>query len=106
MAGTNLRIEVLVAYPPTLKCKEILAMAEESVKLDSRLRLDVYESGAACPIKPTAGWMKPPPNADHVKFKKIPSIYINGCSLACGEVPGADAFKKMVEEQLGKEWQD
>lgn len=106
IADTQMRIEVLVAYPPTEKCKMILAMVREAVANDARLRLDVYESGTMPSGKPTAGWLKPPPQADHGKFKKIPSLYVNGCPLACGEVPDKESFIKMIAEQLEKEWQE
>lgn len=101
-----MRIEVLVAYPPTDKCKAILDLVNEMVASDPRLRLDIYESGSPPLVKPTAGWMKPPPQADHAKFKKIPSLYINGCPLACGEVPERKALMKMIAEQLEEEWQE
>lgn len=106
MAEKQMRIEVLVAYPPTAKCKTILAMVREVAANDARLRLDVYESGSMPSGKPTAGWLKPPPQADHGKFKKIPSLYVNGCPLACGEVPEVAEFQTMVEEQLRLEWQE
>ena len=106
MAGNKLRIEVLVAYPPTDKCKALLSLAREIVAADSRLRLDVYESGSSLCVKPTDGWMKPPPKADHGKFKRIPCVYVNGMPLVSGEVPTAEAFRQIVAEQLGEPWQD
>lgn len=106
MSERKMRIEVLVAYPPTDKCRAILTMAQEAVVQEPRLRLDVYESGSPPLVKPTAGWLKPPPNADHAKFKKIPSIYVNGCPLACGKVPDREEFYKMIAEQLEREWQE
>jgi hypothetical protein len=105
MDELKMRIEVLVAYPPTDICKTILEMVKETAG-DPRLRLDIYESGSPPLIKPTAGWMKPPPNADHAKFKKIPSIYVNGCPLACGEVPSKEDLLKMIRQQLEQEWQE
>ena len=106
MSDRKMRIEVLVAYPPTDKCRAILSMAQEAADNDRRIRLDIYESGSAPLVRPTSGWMKPPPNADHAKFKKIPSIYVNGCPLACGVVPEKEAFLRMVAEQLEEEWQE
>jgi|YNPNPStandDraft_1061719.scaffolds.fasta_scaffold93665_2 hypothetical protein len=106
MEGRKMRIEVLVAYPPTDKCRAVLEMAREAAASDPRLRLDIYESGSPPLIKPTAGWLKPPPNADHAKFKKIPSIYVNGCPLTCGEVPSREELMRLIEEQLKQEWQE
>jgi hypothetical protein len=93
----RLRLEALLAYPPTARCKEILAMLKSLVaEYPDQLRLDVYYAGEAPDGTPTRGYQ----GLD--KRKTVPSGYVNGCMLLAAEVPTIEALRVRVEEELGK----
>lgn len=98
-----MRIEALVASPPTQKCKAILAMFEKIVqKYPDMVHADVYYAGTQPSVIPTKGFQRNP------NRKKIPSVYVNGRPIAQGEVPEESTLMHAVQEELQKgerKWQ-
>lgn len=101
--GDRLRIEALVAYPPTSLCREILALLKAIVaEYPDQVRLDVYYAGETPDATPTKGYQ----GLD--KRKTVPSGYVNGRMVISGDVPSLDAMKAAIDEELAKgsaEWQ-
>lgn len=99
----RLRIEALVAYPPTAFCKQILGLLKTIVAdYPDRVRMDVYYAGEAPDATPTKGYQ----GLD--KRKTVPSGYVNGRMILSGEVPSLEAVRAVIEEELAKdsaEWQ-
>jgi hypothetical protein len=99
----RLRIEALVAYPPTAFCKQILGLLKTIVAdYPDRVRMDVYYAGEAPDATPTKGYQ----GLD--KRKTVPSGYVNGRMILSGEVPPLEAVRAVIEEELAKdpaEWQ-
>jgi hypothetical protein len=82
-AGKRLRLELLVAGPPTARCKRLLALMKELVaRYPDRVRLDVYEAGSSPFVTPTRGYQAAG------KRKKVPSAFINGVLVASKDDPG------------------
>ncbi len=96
-----MRIELLLACPPTRKCRAIRDLANEArARFPGRLRIDEYEAGSACPVTPTNGYRSA--RSGKGKFKKIPSVFVNGVEVSAGEPPEREAFFRVIEEQLGQ----
>ena len=99
MSETPMRIELLLACPATRKCRAIRALAAEATELyPGRLRVDEYEAGTACPVTPTDGYRRT--RGGTGKFKKIPSVFVNGIEVSGGDVPDRETFLRVIEEQL------
>ncbi len=95
--GRLMRLEILVASPPTSKCKQIIGSMKAIVeKHPDRLRLDIYYAGMQLTIIPTRGYQC------EGKLKKVPSVYVNGICVANGEVPDFLEVEKVVEEELSR----
>ncbi len=95
--GRRMRLEILVASPPTSKCKQIISSMKAMVeKYPDRLRLDIYYAGMQLTIIPTRGYQC------EGKLKKVPSVFVNGICAANGEVPDFEELEKMVEEELSR----
>lgn len=102
MSERPMRIEVLLAYPPTRKCQAIKALAAEAMeRFPGQLRIDEYEAGTTCPIAPTQGYRSA--RSGTGKFKKIPSVFVNGVQVSAGEPPEREAFLQVIEAELLKE---
>ena len=102
MSQSLLRIELLLACPTTRKCRGIRALAVEATeRYPGRLRIDEYEAGTACPVAPTDGYRRA--RSGTGKFKKIPSVFVNGVEASAGEIPDRDAFFRLIEGQLTRE---
>ncbi|NMC68562.1 MAG: hypothetical protein GYA57_00680 [Myxococcales bacterium] len=100
----RLRLELLIAGPPTARCKQLLAMMKELVvRYPDRVRLDVYEAGEAPSVTPTFGFQAAG------KRKKVPSAFINGTLVASRDDPGdIDRLVAATEMELARgeaEWQ-
>jgi hypothetical protein len=92
---SRLRLEALIASPPTKKCREIIVMLEELVEaFPDQVRLDVYLAGEQPSVQPTRGYQS------FGKFKKIPSAFINGKVVAVREAPAKESLRKTLEEEL------
>ncbi len=100
MTDDELRIELLVASPPTSKCNKLIDMMEDFVeKYPNRLRLDVYYAGSQMSVEPTEGYQRDPDG----KQRKVPSAYVNGDKIASDEVPSREKVSKKIEIELQKE---
>ena len=103
----RLRIELLVAGPPTRKCKQLIEMMTSFVsEFPDQLRLDIYYAGDAMLIIPTDGYQRDPAGQ---KNRRVPSAYINGVKVASREVPEKEKVKEVLLQQLARpqnEWQD
>ncbi len=92
-----MRLEILIASPPTRKCKTILDMMQAQViKYPEKLRLDIYYAGSQPFTVPTAGYM------NQGKQKRVPSVFVNGSMVSCGDVPDEENLQTAVEEELSK----
>ena len=107
IAETNakrLRLEALMAYPPTARCREILALLKTiATEYSDQIRLDVYHAGESPYVTPTRGYQA------QDKRKTVPSAYINGRVIICGSIRAIEALREEVEAELKRgpaEWQD
>ncbi|NLI74862.1 MAG: hypothetical protein GX442_00305 [Candidatus Riflebacteria bacterium] len=101
MKQTPMRIELLLACPPTRKCRAIQELVGEAVeRYPEQLRVDEYEAGTACPVTPTDGYRRA--RSGKGKFKKIPSVFVNGVEVAAGEPPERETLFRVIEEQLSQ----
>lgn len=108
MSGTTqtrrLRLEALVAYPPTARCREILTLLKTIVaEYADQVRLDVYYAGESPDAMPTKGYQ----GLD--KRKTVPSGYVNGRMILAAEVPTLEALRAEIDAQIAQgpsTWQD
>jgi hypothetical protein len=97
MTSKRLRIEALIASPPTPKCEEILAMLEEVSSIHpDEVRVDVYMAGEQPGVTPTKGY------ECSDKYRTIPCVYVNGMALTFGGVPQRASLDLMLAEELAK----
>jgi hypothetical protein len=100
----RLRLEALVAYPPTAMCREILALLKTIVaEYPDQVRLDIYFAGESPSATPTRGYQ----GLD--KRKTVPSGYVNGRMLLSGELPTLEALRLEIDAELRHgpgAWQD
>jgi len=100
----RLRLEALLAYPPTTRCREILALLKAIVaEYPDQVRLDIYYAGESPSGMPTRGYQA----LD--KRKTVPSGYLNGRMILCAELPSLEALRREVDAELQRgpaEWQD
>lgn len=95
----KLRIELLVAGPPTKKCKQLIQMMTSFLEqYPDKLHLDIYYAGEAMTIIPTDGYQRDPA----VKNRRVPSAYINGKKIASREVPDKDDVEKILISEISK----
>lgn len=76
MSAKKMRLELLVASPPTKKCRFLISTFESFVESNSRLRLDIYYAGSAIPVPTTAGYKK---TLD--KRIRLPMVFVNGTPI-------------------------
>lgn len=97
-AAKRLRLEALVAFPPTALCREILALLKELVAAYAdRVRLDIYYAGEAPDATPTRGYQ----GLD--KRKTVPSAYVNGRMILSAEVRKLEDLRAEVDAELAKD---
>ena len=98
-----MRIEILVASPPTSKCQCIINFIEKlEKKYPDRLKIDIYLAGMQLTIKPTRGYQV------KGKQKRVPGLFINGFCVANGDMPDFDKTEEIIKRELGKDpqfWQ-
>jgi hypothetical protein len=93
----RLRLEALVAYPPTARCREILALLKRMVEeFPDRIRLDVYYAGESPDATPTRGYQ----GLD--KRKTVPSGYVNGRMIMAADVPSVETLRAEIETELAR----
>jgi len=91
-----LRLEILVASPPTRKCKAIIEMFERFlIEFSGQLKLDIYYAGEPMFVNPTEGFKK-----ESGKIRKIPSAYVNGKNVASKEVPEEEKVRNLIIQEL------
>lgn len=96
-SGRRMRLEVLVAAPPTSKCKKVIALMEEMVAAyPGKIKLDIYYAGEQLSITPTRGYQV------EGKSKKIPSSFVNGLQVASGEIPNPEELRQIVTREVSK----
>lgn len=99
-----LRLEALVAYPPTARCREVLDRLKTLMgEYPDQVRLDIYYAGEAPGATPTRGYQ----GLD--KRKTVPSGYVNGRMLLSGQLPPLEDLRKELEAELARgpaAWQD
>ena len=104
MQSPRLRLEALVAYPPTARCREILTLLKKLVaEFPDQVRLDVYYAGESPEGTPTKGYQ----GLD--KRKTVPSGYVNGRMLLAADVPTLEALRAEIDAEIAQgpsEWQD
>lgn len=104
MSERRLRIEALIASPPTAKCEIILAMLDELMAAHpGELLVDVYLAGEQPGATPTKGYQ------DKGKFKRVPSVFVNGVMASQAEVPERGELERLLAEELAKgpqRWMD
>ena len=102
--ASRLRLEALVAYPPTARCREILTLLKTIVaEYADQVRLDVYYAGESPDATPTKGYQ----GLD--KRKTVPSGYVNGRMLLAADVPTLEALRAEIDAEIAQgpsEWQD
>lgn len=100
----KLRIEILVASPPTKKCKAMIALFEQFLEeFPARLTLNIYHAGEPMTGNPTKGFKN-----DSAKIRKIPTAYVNGINVAKQIVPQIQDVRNIILDELSKpesEWQ-
>jgi cytochrome c-type biogenesis protein CcmE len=90
-----MRLELLVASPPTSKCKLLIAMFENFEKrYAGSLRVDVYYAGMQPDVIPTKGYIA------EGKLKKVPSVFVNGILVASSEIPNDSDVDAVIREEL------
>jgi hypothetical protein len=93
----RLRIEALVAYPPTIFCKQILTLLKTIVaEYPDQVRMDVYYAGETPDATPTRGYQ----GLD--KRKTVPSGYVNGRMIISSDVPTLEAMRALIDEEIAK----
>lgn len=97
MSEKRMRIEALIASPPTAKCEAILALLEEVESLHPEVVvIDIYLAGEQPGRTPTKGYQ------DKGKFKRVPSVFVNGAMAAQAEVPRRESLLALVDAELAK----
>ena len=92
-----MRVELYVAAPPTSKCKQAIALAEQAAEAyPDRLKLVVYGRGVPRCDPPTLGFYRAG------KIRPIPSVWVNGVLVTWGEVPDAERMRSVIEDELSK----
>jgi hypothetical protein len=93
----RLRLEAIIASPPTKKCQATVAALEEMTRrFPDAVRLDVYDLGKSWPATPTMSCLA------QVKMWRVPSAYVNGRLLAKQGVPEPEELEAVIREELAK----
>lgn len=97
MPARRIRLEALLAYPPTARCREIVTILKSfTAEYADKVRLDIYYTGEA-------------PGATLDKRKTVPSAYANGRLIISGSVPSIEELRSEIDAQLARgpsEWED
>ena len=99
----KMRIELLLASPPTKKCLFLKDTFTKFITENSLLRLDIYYAGDSITISTTKGYKK---TLD--KRIKIPMIFINGNPVPKEYHTDISFLKSQITMELAKgeqQWQ-
>ncbi len=104
MSARRLRLEALIASPPTRTCEVIVDMLDALVeKYPDFVSLDIYLAGEQPGRDPTKGYQ------DKGKFKRVPSVFVNGVMAAQVEAPEPASLAALLVSELAKgagAWQE
>lgn len=102
--GKRLRLEVLIASPPTRTCRGILAVMEEMTqRFPDLVRLDIYVQGGPPSVQPTKSYLA------GCKYHEVPSAFVNGALVAEQVVPRPEVVEARIRDELAKGpdfWED
>ena len=104
MTEKKMRLELLLAGPPTKKCLELQEVFQGFVVENQRIRLDIYYAGSAINIQTTKGYKK---TLD--KRIKIPMVFINGKPIPEDCHSDKNQLHLFIVEEFNKgeeEWQE
>lgn len=86
------RLEILVASPPTQRCKAIMKMFQALLtEFPDKLKLDIYYAGEPRVVEPTDGFKR-----ETGKIRKIPSAYVNGKKVASKDIPELEKVRNEI----------
>jgi len=92
----KVKLEIYIARPPTSKCREVVAVMENVVRLyPDQVRLVVFERGAP--------WSEEPSRALKYALQKaatVPMCFVAGKLVVGGKVPGSDEVERAVKRAL------
>ncbi|TYB31701.1 MAG: thioredoxin family protein [Candidatus Mcinerneyibacterium aminivorans] len=95
MNKNKLRIELLLASPPTAKCQKLLNLVKNiKQEIDKKVKLDVYYAGSSNNINPTEGYKK----AVRSKRIRIPASFINGEKFSEKKIPKKEDFINKISQ--------
>lgn len=93
----RLRLEAIIASPPTKKCRATLKLMEEMARrFPDEVRLDVYDLGRNWPSTPTMSCLS------EYKTWRVPSAYVNGHPVSKAGPPDAETLEAKIREELAK----
>ena len=93
----RLRLEAIVASPPTKKCRATLEVMEEMTRcFADEVRLDIYNLGRNWSAAPTMSCLS------EYKTWRVPSVYVNGRPVSKAGPPDAEALEAKIREELAK----
>ena len=99
-----MRLELLLAAPPTRRCKALEEMFKQFVSENPKLKLDIYYAGTACSIPTTRGFKK-----TINKTIKIPMAFINGKPIPKELHNDIEKIRAILSEEFSKgenNWDD
>lgn len=92
----KIRVELLVAWPPTSSCNQLIELAKRvASEFGENVEINVYYRGQPYPVEPTVGFMY----ARKTLF--IPAILVDGKVLAERELPTEEMLRKVIKGKLG-----
>ena len=92
---SSIRIELLLASPPTSKCKKLLDTVEDlKQEFEINIKVNVYYAGMSNEENPSEGYKK----AVRSKRIRIPASFINGEKFSAKELPDRKKLKKKLRE--------
>jgi len=100
LKNKSVLIELLVANPPTRKCREFIDFVMRNTKQYGDLvDIKIYRKGTKIPpgYSPSAGLLKA------AKRSAIPAIIINSEVSFVGTIPKEEDFKKKIEDAMKRE---
>lgn len=92
-----MRLELLLAGPPTKKCLFLKEIFTQFVMENPLLRLDIYYAGSSIQIPTTKGYKK---TID--KRIKIPMVFINGAPVPKKFHSDIDYLRSQINLELSK----
>ncbi|HUT81081.1 MAG TPA: hypothetical protein VMZ29_07750 [Candidatus Bathyarchaeia archaeon] len=104
MSTKKMRLELLLAGPPTKKCLFLKNTFEGFVRNNPQLQLNIYYAGSAISVPTTKGYRQ---TLD--KRIVIPMVFINGTPIPKEYHMDIEALQSFINEEFNKgenEWHD